>query len=397
MGRKLMPKNVRINEIAQKEESRAKNREYQRDRYVALPNHKKEEFREKNREYQHSRRVRLKAEAEITDSRMDDKGNSCKRKRDIASQVDNIDQGTPEDQDTLKHMAKKRYRHAMPGDKKDEVLAKNVLGKVYINMIIVQKKVDQEPFNSDIWEPEDTLHGMEENDLDQQNPNEDGPDIYEDDEARMFNDKDFKYEYSIEPITRINGHDPYNFVYVGLPETHHVLNKVENYFYCRAKRFEGEGPAFCCRNGWVNIFIPEVSDQLYRLFTSQTDKDAKYFRRNICYFNSHFSFTSMGISIDRSLETAKGPTLVEINDVSETNVHEEEITESRRYVSTREYLCFRLQIREGEFNVMFHGGRLFQHWAIDMYVKVESMCLDWYSKPAHQDLIRADLYQIRCI
>jgi len=76
--------------IAQKEESRAKNREYQRDRYVALPNHKKEEFREKNREYQRSRRVRLKAEAEITDSRMYDKGNSCKRKRDIASQVDNI-------------------------------------------------------------------------------------------------------------------------------------------------------------------------------------------------------------------------------------------------------------------------------------------------------------------
>ena len=36
-----------------------------------------------------------------------------------------------------------------------------MLGKVYINMIIVQKKVDQEPFNSDIWEPEDTLHGIE--------------------------------------------------------------------------------------------------------------------------------------------------------------------------------------------------------------------------------------------
>jgi hypothetical protein len=28
-----------------------------------------------------------------------------------------------------------------------------------------------------------------ENDLDQQNPNEEGPDIYEDCEARMFNDK----------------------------------------------------------------------------------------------------------------------------------------------------------------------------------------------------------------
>jgi len=71
--------------------------------------------------------------------------------------------------------------------------------------------------------------------------------------------------------------------------------------------------------------------------------------------------------------------------------------ESRRYVSAREYLCFRLQIREGEFNIFFWGGRLFQQWAVDMYVKVESMRLDWYSKPEHQDLIRADLYQVRSI
>ena len=56
-----------------------------------------------------------------------------------------------------------------------------------------------------------------------------------------------------------------------------------------------------------------------------------------------------------------------------------------------------LQIREGEFNVMFHGGRLVQQWAIEMYVKVESMRLDRYSKPAHQDLIHADLYQVRSI
>ena len=34
---------------------------------------------------------------------------------------------------------------------------------------------------------------------------------------------------------------------------------------------------------------------------------------------------------------------------------------------------------------MFHGGRLFQQWAVDMYVKVDSMRLDWYSKPAQQD------------
>ena len=69
--------------------------------------------------------------------------------------------------------------------------------------------------------------------------------------------------------------------------------------------------------------------------------------------------------------------------------------ESRRYVSAREYLCFRLQIREGEFNIFFCGGRLFQQWAVDIYVKVESMRLDWYPKPENQDLIRADLCQVR--
>jgi len=83
---------------AKKEEAQAKNREYQQERYAALPNHK-EEFQEKNREYQRSHRARLKAEAnaskliassEITNTRMDDKGNSCKSKWDMASQVDNI-------------------------------------------------------------------------------------------------------------------------------------------------------------------------------------------------------------------------------------------------------------------------------------------------------------------
>jgi len=95
-------------------------------------------------------------------------------------------------------------------------------------------------------------------------------------------------------------------LYVGLPKTHHVLKKAQNCFYCRAKRFEGESPAFCCRNRLVNIFIPEVQDELCRLFTSQSDMDTKYFRRNIRYFNSHFSFISMGVSIDQSLATAKG-------------------------------------------------------------------------------------------
>jgi hypothetical protein len=41
---------------------------------------------------------------------------------------------------------------------------------------------------------------------------------------------------------------------------------------------------------------------------------------------------------------------------------------------------------------MFYGRRLFQQWLVDMYVKVESMRLDWYSLPKHQKIIRAELY-----
>ncbi|XP_066384734.1 uncharacterized protein [Miscanthus floridulus] len=32
-------------------------------------------------------------------------------------------------------------------------------------------------------------------------------------------------------------------------------------------------------------------------------------------------------------------------------------------------------------------------WAVDMYIKIESMRLDWYSNPEHQKLIRVELYQ----
>ena len=44
--------------------------------------------------------------------------------------------------------------------------------------------------------------------------------------------------------------------------------------------------------------------------------------------------------------------------------------------------------------LFFYGGRLFQQWLVDVYVKIESMHLDWYSNPEHQKIIRADLYQV---
>jgi len=64
-------------------------------------------------------------------------------------------------------------------------------------------------------------------------------------------------------------------------------------------------------------------------------------------------------------------------------------------LAQREYYCYMMQIRNGVFNIFFHGGRLFQQWIVDMYVKIESMRLDWYSNPEHPKIIRAGLYQVQ--
>ena len=57
----------------------------------------------------------------------------------------------------------------------------------------------------------------------------------------------------------------------------------------------------------------------------------------------------------------------------------------------REYYCYKFHTRPGIFNPVLYGGRLFQQFAVDTYIKIESSRLDyiWH----HQKEIRADLYQ----
>ncbi|KAL6896781.1 hypothetical protein ACP4OV_007353 [Aristida adscensionis] len=399
-----------------------------------------------------------------------------------------------------------------------------------------------------------------------------------DEETRHYlGDQGDEFESYRVPVPEVDAattDDPYDFVYQNLPKKHHVLRK-----------------------GKIKIHIPDVPDELKRLFTSQEDDDAKYFRKHIRYFNSHFSFTSLGVTLDKRVSNAAGtgiytfrvhgglyhrldhlvpgsqgprhlqlyfydteddtlshrvrrspdldinlirsiliilqdnpyvqtftrvgsiPNLddyrIELNtnvtpnqrrynaptasqvaaiwlegndpqrsfdrsmivyakgdrphyirayhgcydplayplffprgetgwnkfmpynqlesetptisgnlelreaeeatcddrtDYNETENHSDnedgddmhggnflssmvEAAQSVRYVSAREYYCFRLQARKQLFNILLFGGRLFQQWAVDMYIKIESMRLDWYSNPKHQKLIRAELYQ----
>ncbi|ONM17173.1 hypothetical protein ZEAMMB73_Zm00001d003578 [Zea mays] len=54
-------------------------------------------------------------------------------------------------------------------------------------------------------------------------------------------------------------------------------------------------------------------------------------------------------------------------------------------------LTMKMQIRPGIFNPILHGKRLFQQFAVDTYIKIESSRLDFIRK--NQDRLRADLYQ----
>ena len=119
-----------------------------------------------------------------------------------------------------------------------------------------------------------------------------------------------EYKSARDPEVVILEHNPFNRVYKDLPAHHLVLRKVPICEYCGAIRFSSEGLEFCCRQGKINIVSTPIPNEL-RLFTSQTDRDALYFRKNIRYFNSHF-FASFGASVDQRVATVAGDYLVPI-------------------------------------------------------------------------------------
>ena len=57
----------------------------------------------------------------------------------------------------------------------------------------------------------------------------------------------------------------------------------------------------------------------------------------------------------------------------------------------RDYYCYKFQMQPGIFNPILYGWRLFQQFAIDTYIKIQSLCLDYMRN--NQDTLRANLYQ----
>ncbi|XP_072146336.1 uncharacterized protein [Setaria viridis] len=101
-----------------------------------------------------------------------------------------------------------------------------------------------------------------------------------------------------------NINDPYDLVYSNIPDNTHKLKPVENCKYCDAKKFHHEPEGLCCRKGQIKLANLETPHQLMRLWTSN-DSDAIHFRKNIRFFNGHFSFTSLYCHLDRDTTTMR--------------------------------------------------------------------------------------------
>lgn len=93
--------------------------------------------------------------------------------------------------------------------------------------------------------------------------------------------------------------DHYDFVYDGIPTEHRVLPEQNACVYCGAKRLRFESRGFCCMNGKIQLAYSPIPEDLYELFTSQSEL-GKIFRHNIRAYNMKFSFTSMGVTLDSS-------------------------------------------------------------------------------------------------
>uniref|UniRef100_K3ZD88 Helitron helicase-like domain-containing protein n=1 Tax=Setaria italica TaxID=4555 RepID=K3ZD88_SETIT len=79
------------------------------------------------------------------------------------------------------------------------------------------------------------------------------------------------------------------------------------------------------------------------------------------------------------------------DNVDRNNSDNDPDSSSKLWVTMREYYCYKFHARPSIFNPILHGGRLFQQFAVDSYIKIESSRLDfiWH----HQKEIRADLYK----
>ncbi|XP_057801659.1 uncharacterized protein LOC131016887 [Salvia miltiorrhiza] len=92
-------------------------------------------------------------------------------------------------------------------------------------------------------------------------------------------------------------------------------------------------------------------------------------------------------SVSTSTSLARTITACDIISNEEQGVRRENVNN----VSCREYICYKIQIRNPRQSILLLAGRLLQQYIVDMYIKLETTRLDYYRQ--NQSTMRAELYQ----
>ncbi|KAG7986606.1 hypothetical protein I3843_03G089800 [Carya illinoinensis] len=85
-----------------------------------------------------------------------------------------------------------------------------------------------------------------------------------------------------------------------VPSEAYSLPYVPYCRHCKAKRFYHETNGFCCADGTISLATNAVPNQLYDLFTSNTDESV-HFKTYVRTYNNKFAFTSFGVKFNKDL------------------------------------------------------------------------------------------------
>ncbi|KAL6530200.1 hypothetical protein OROHE_014553 [Orobanche hederae] len=70
---------------------------------------------------------------------------------------------------------------------------------------------------------------------------------------------------------------------------------------CGAARYLRESKGFCCLRGQISLGLPRMPQQLWNLYTSTDSTSAVHFRKRCRTYNNTTTFSSLGITYDRTL------------------------------------------------------------------------------------------------
>nr|GEU96588.1 hypothetical protein [Tanacetum cinerariifolium] len=124
-----------------------------------------------------------------------------------------------------------------------------------------------------------------------------GTDVTEDPNIQKTREHNKSY-YQCRKEQNKSQDDRYDFVYNRLSKAHHILKEEPPCVIFEAKKIQYEFPTFCCMKGKTTLQPLGIPTELYNLFTLQCQL-GKMFRKNICAYNTNFSFGSMGVKLDK--------------------------------------------------------------------------------------------------